>query len=71
MKKRIGDINKVLNKGRKFGANSHYFHVRVQFPGGAEKHLLLTEHDIKQAELRAAKNPEDLVNPSRLRDLMD
>jgi len=71
MKKRIGDINEVENKGRKFGSAACYYHARVQFEHGGESHLLLTDHQVAIAMQRANKNLEDLVEPSKIRDTLD
>lgn len=70
MKKRIGDINRVGNKNRRFGSCSHYFHFRGQL-NGEEAHYLFTEAELTAAKERAEKNQEDLINPSTLRDLLD
>ena len=69
--KRIGDIQKVLNKNPHWAALSSYNHIRVQMPNGEELHLLLTDKELKRAIDRADKNPEDLPKVSWLRDLVD
>lgn len=71
MKKRIGDMNLVPNTERKFGSADSYYHVRVQFAGNVEKHLLLTEHEVTEAIVRADENKEDLLKPSGLLDSLD
>ena len=71
MKKRIGDMNLVQNKGRKFGANESYYHVRVQLAGNVEKHLLFTEHQVNDALARAEKNEEDILKPGFIADITD
>lgn len=69
--KRLGDIQEVVNSKPHWAAATKYNHIRVQFPDGAEKHLLFTDREIKIALNRAAKNPEDLPEVSWLRDLID
>lgn len=69
--KRIGDLQKVSNKARKFGSSKEYFYVRLQSPNGEENEYLFTENEIFQARKRAQINPEDLLKLSRFRDLTD
>jgi hypothetical protein len=69
--KRIGDVQKVANKGRKFGAASEYNHLRVQFEDNTELHLLFTDSEIRRAIDRAKKNPEDLPKVGWLHDILD
>ena len=69
--KRIGDMQKVFNKNPHWAALATYNHIRVQFPNGDEKSLLLTDKEILRALDRANKNPEDLPRVSWLRDIMD
>ena len=68
--KRLGDVTKVKNTERKFGAAFKYNHIRVQFPSGDEKHLLFTDWQINLGLKRAAKNPEDLPKVSWIRDII-
>ena len=68
--KRLGDLEKVKNADRKFGAALKYNHIRVQFPSGDEKHLLFTDWQIKLGLKRAEKNPEDLPKVSWIRDII-
>jgi hypothetical protein len=69
--KRIGDLQLVDNLGKKPAAADRYNHIRIQFPDGSERHLLLTDHQVKVALDRARKNPEDLPEVSWLRDMFD
>jgi len=71
MKNRLGDINKINNKNRKFGSSDMYYHVRVQFSNGEEKFLLLTENQVVTGIIRADKNPEDEIKASFVSDLLD
>ena len=71
LKKRIGDMNLVQNTERKFGSADAYYHVRVQFAGNVEKHMLLTEDEVTDAVERAEANAEDLLKPSGLQDALD
>ena len=68
--KRLGDVEKVKNADRKFGAALKYNHIRVQFPSGEEKHLLFTDWQINLGYKRAKKNPEDLPKVSWIRDII-
>ena len=70
-KTRIGDITPVHNGDRKFGSATTYHHVRVQFPGNIERHLLLTDNEVTIALRRAEKNKEDLLKPSSLQNALD
>ena len=68
--KRLGDLEKVKNADRKFGAALKYNHIRVQFPSGDEKHLLFTDWQIRLGLKRSEKNPEDLPKVSWIRDII-
>jgi len=68
--KRIGDVEKRKNKERKFAAAEKYNHLRVQFPGGEERHLLFTDWQINLGYKRAKKNIEDLPKVSWIRDII-
>lgn len=69
--KRIGDLQLVSNKSRKFGSNKQYFYVRLQSANGEEKEYLFTENEVFQANKRAQINPEDLLKISKFRNLVD
>jgi len=69
--KRIGDLQKVLNKKPHWAALTEYNHIRIQFPDGCEHSLLLTDTELKRALARADKNTEDLPKVSWLRDVID
>jgi hypothetical protein len=69
--KRLGDLQKVENKKKHRAANSKYNFIRVELENGAEIPLLFTDNEIKKAQERAAKNPEDLPKISKLKDLFD
>jgi hypothetical protein len=56
-----GKLIKVDNKDHKMGESSTYIFVWVEDQKGKTKALLFTENEIKNAELRAFKNPEDLI----------
>jgi hypothetical protein len=57
---KCGELIKVDNKDHKLGENSTYVFVCVKDKGEC-KSLLFTENEIKNAEMRAFKNPEDLI----------
>lgn len=69
--KRIGDLQKVINKNPHWAALTQYNHIRIQFPDGCERSLLLTDAELRRALERAEKNPEDLPKVSWLRDVID
>lgn len=69
--KRLGDIKEVINKNKHHKAASKYNHIRVQFPGGEEKSLLLTDSQLKRAVERANKNEEDLPSKTWIHDIVD
>ena len=60
-KVKCGELIKVDNKDHKMGENDTYIFVCVKEQGKC-KNLLFTENEIKNAEIRAFKNPEDLIN---------
>lgn len=68
---RLGDCVLVDNLKKKPTAAGKYNHIRVQFPDGKERRLLLTDSQIKVALERAKKNPEDLPKVSWIRDMFD
>lgn len=70
-KVRMGRIVTVVNTRRKFGANKKYALVKVQDEQGREGYLLFTRHQLKVAQDRARKNPEDVMLSARLIDAID
>jgi len=72
---RIGDLQTVTNAKRKTGTigqeNAVYHHIRVQLEDGTETVLLLTSHQVKTAQLRAVRNPEDVLAVSKFRNFLD
>ena len=69
--KRIGDLQSVDNKNRRFGSTNKYNFIRVQLEDGKEVPLLFTDKEILNAQIRAQKNPEDLPKVSTFRNLFD
>ena len=69
--KRIGDLQKVINKNPHWAALTEYNHIRIQTPDGEELSLLFTDKEIQKAIDRANRNTEDLPKISWLRDLLD
>ena len=69
--KRIGDLQNVENKNKYRSAAARYNFIRVQTESGVEVPLLFTDGEVKRAALRAIKNPEDLLHPSKIRDFLD
>ena len=67
-----GRLIKVKNLKKHHKANSEYISIQVEnFDGNNERCLLFTENEIKRAEERAKKNPEDLTEKNWLIDLID
>lgn len=69
--KRIGDLQSVDNKNRRFGSTTKYNFIRVQLEDGKEVPLLFTDKEILNARIRAQKNPEDLPKVSTFRNIFD
>jgi hypothetical protein len=69
---KLGRRIEVENKNQKFGAAKKYIAIQVENEDGkGEKCLLFTEHQLKVAEERAKKNPEDLTKKGFITDLID
>ena len=67
-----GRLFKVVNKGRKFGANEFYaFTYLEDSEGDNETPYLFTPNQLEVARIRAEKNPEDLLKKSRFTDWLD
>ena len=61
MKPKLGRIIKIENDNPKFGALKKYNFLRVKDSWGVEMNLMFTNRQLLEAEKRAAKNPEDVV----------
>ena len=61
MKPKLGRIIKIENDNPKFGALKKYNFLRVKDSWGVEMNLMFTDRQLLEAENRAAKNPEDVV----------
>lgn len=68
MKPKLGKLYDVQNDNPKFGANRSYKYVRVRDSKGEEMKLLFTDRQISEAEKRASKNPEDIVQRVSFKD---
>ena len=51
-----------VNTDRKFGEALCYYYTQVQHTNGEKRHALFTEKEVKAAEVRAAKQTEDVPN---------
>ena len=70
-KVKLGRIIPVENKDRKFGSAVDYHLVWVEgIDGCNERPLLFTEHELEQAQNRAIANQEDILEQSKLWDLL-
>jgi hypothetical protein len=80
---KMGELVRVENKERRFGANDHYYCCKLQngdtplklgdttLEPDEEAYLLFTEHQLEVALVRSTKNPEDIAKVGWLRDLLD
>ena len=71
---KAGRLIPVYNKDRRKFSNAkrHYTAVCVEDADGSnERCLLFTDHELKRAEERAQKNPEDLTEKSWWTDIQD
>lgn len=67
-----GRLIRVDNTDRKFGASPDYIAIQIEDEdGGNERCILFTEAEIKKAEERAKRNPEDLTEKGFLTNLLD
>ena len=69
---KLGRTQYVENKDRTFGSAPGYIAVQVENSNGKnERCLLFTDDEIKKAEERAKRNPEDLTKKGWLVNLLD
>ena len=61
---KLGHLAKVQNLDRRFGAHRAYHGVLVVDEKGQFETLMLTDADLKRSRERAAKNPEDEIQPT-------
>lgn len=67
-----GRIITVENKERKFGASDTYYAIQVEDDKGRnEQCLLFTSAELKKAQERAKRNPEDLTKKGFITNLID
>jgi hypothetical protein len=67
-----GRLVVVENKDRKFGSSDLYIAIQVEDADGRnERCILFTIDEIRKAEDRAKKNPEDLTKKGFLTTLFD
>ena len=67
MKPKLGRIIKIENDNPKFGELKSYNFLRVKDNWGVEMNLMFTDRQLLEAEKRAAKNPEDVVQKITLK----
>jgi hypothetical protein len=70
----MGRLIRVWNTKRKAFSNAKKWYYAVQIEdadGTNERCLLFTEKEIKRAEYRAKRNPEDLPDKSWWTDIID
>jgi hypothetical protein len=70
----LGRLIRVKNTNKQKFSNekNEYISVQVEDSNGKnERCLLFTERELKIAEIRAKKNPEDLTHKSTIQDLID
>lgn len=56
----LGKTKKIENQDARFGAEPHYWFLKVQAPYGAEEYWLLTGDEVTRLQSRAANNKEDV-----------
>lgn len=67
-----GRLITVDNKDRKFGEALNYIAVQIEDADGTnERCILFTDSEIKKAEERAKRNPEDLTKKGFITNLFD
>jgi len=60
---KLGHLVTRANQERQFGASASYHCVLIVTEDGEHKTLMLTDSDMKRFDARAAKNPEDQLQP--------
>ena len=70
MKTRIGNLKKVENKNKKNGESMGYYSVIMKDDNGFSS-FIFTENEIKSAQDRAKRNPEDGLDRSIVSYLLD
>lgn len=68
---RIADLTEVVNQNPHWAALKKYNHIRIQFPDGLERSILLTDRELQSGLDRANKNQSDLPEVCWLRDVFD
>jgi hypothetical protein len=68
---RLGDLTKVINENPHWAALEKYNHIRVEFPDGTERSLLLTDREVQVGLTRADKNQSDFPKIGWIRNLFD
>jgi hypothetical protein len=72
MAAKMGRLYRRVNSKKHHRANADYLFVRVESEdGGHERMLALTDFEVKRAEARAKKNPEDAPKAGLIQDLLD
>ena len=68
---KMGRLIRVVNQNKRSAANKWYWSIPVEnADGGRERTILLTDKELKRAEERARKNPEDLPKMGLIWDLL-
>ena len=70
MKARVGQVKRVVNKGKRNAAKDEYYAVILNH-NGQYNTLLFTELELKVAFNRSASNAEDLLERSFISNLLD
>jgi len=60
---KLGKLVTTENKERTFGSPARYHSVLVVMPDGLFETFHLTDSDLKRFRERAARNPEDEIQP--------
>jgi hypothetical protein len=70
----LGKPFRVTNLKKKFGSNSEYWGLQIEWGDGKEEVLLITDFELSRMRERAKKNPEDVakfLGDHFSRDLVD
>lgn len=70
MKARVGQVKKVVNKGKRNAAKDQYYAVILNY-NGEYNTLLFTELELMVSFNRAASNAEDCLERSLISNLLD
>ena len=68
---KLGYLERIQNKEKKFNENEEYIEVKVKSETGKTIYLMFTDKELLKGVTRAGKNPEDIQEESFLEWLFD